>query len=363
MDRMPREPSPSRRDVWFYPAAWVALLMLYSAAFVAAGMALAPALRNGIANLLPDALLGLAVLRLPSFLRWPDSRKGRFFAAHLGLLAVFVAISAAGWIALVAVDGLVFTGHALKINFRVLPFRLVNDVLIYGTLAGVAYAWQNAKEVREQAERAARAEALRARASLEAMRSQLNPHFILNTFHALVGLVRREPAIAESALERLGDLLRYSLRVHRDGIDEVPLSEERAFVESYLALERLRLGDRLRVIVDTPPATLDCLMPTFALQILVENAIRHAIAPRAAGGLLDIRVQEIDGRLRVAVRDEGSAEPVEAPTEGSRMGLRLLQERLAALYGSHATLTLRSADGGTCADLELPSRRIPSEEP
>src|SRR5947199_333279 len=114
MDRMPREPSPSRRDVWFYPAAWLALLMLYSAA-------------------------------------------------------------------LVAVDGLVFTGNALRINFRVLPFRLVNDVLIYGTLAGVAYAWQNAREVRQQAERAARAEALRARASLEAMRSQLNPHFILNT--------------------------------------------------------------------------------------------------------------------------------------------------------------------------------------
>ena len=88
---------------------------------------------------------------------------------------------------------------------------VVIDVLIYCTLAGLAY-------VREQAERAARAEALRARAALEAMRSQLNPHFILNTFHALVGLVRRDPAAAEGALERLGDLLRYSLRVNRDGI-------------------------------------------------------------------------------------------------------------------------------------------------
>ena len=78
-------------------------------------------------------------------------------------------------------------------------------MLIYGTLAGIAYALQNAEEMRRQAERAAKAEALRARASLEAMRSQLNPHFILNTFHALVGLVRQEPAIAESALERLGD--------------------------------------------------------------------------------------------------------------------------------------------------------------
>jgi LytS/YehU family sensor histidine kinase len=88
----------------------------------------------------------------------------------------------------------------------------------------------------------------------------------------------------------------------------------------------------------------------------VENALRHAIAPRAAGGMLDIRVQEHDGRLRIAVRDESNGDALET-NEGSRMGLRLLQERLAALYGARATLTLRSVEGGTCADLELPARR------
>jgi len=211
--------------------------------------------------------------------------------------------------------------------------------------------------MREQTQRAAKAEALRARASLEAMRSQLNPHFILNTYHALLGLVRREPALAESALEQLGDLLRYSMRIHRDGIDEITLREECAFVDSYLALERLRLGDRLQVRIDTPSATLENMVPTFSVQILVENAIRHAIAPRAAGGLLDIRVQESDGRLRIAVKDEANGERLES-SEGSRMGLRLLQERLAALYGTRATLTLRSVDGGTSADLELPARRM-----
>jgi hypothetical protein len=336
---------------------------MYAAALLANRLPAGLAIRNAVANLLPDALLGLAVLRLPSPLKWPDAKKGRFFAAHAGLLVAFVVAAAAGWVALIAVDSLLFTGRPdVHINYRIVPFRILNDVLIYCTLAGVAYAWRNAEAVREQAERAAKAEALRARAALEAMRSQLNPHFILNTFHALVGLVRREPAVAEAALERLGDLLRYSLRVQRDGIDEVPLREECAFVESYLELERLRLAERLRVSIEIPPATLEHLVPTFAVQILVENAIRHAIAPRAAGGSLSIRAQESEGRLHITVQDEGVGEPAEAESEGSRMGLRLLQERLAALYGTEATLTLRSSDAGTCAALEFPARRLSEED-
>src|SRR5437868_5688301 len=278
---------------WIYPAGWVVLLLVYWVALVINGFPTEMALRVAITNYLPDALLGLAVFRLPLFVRRSDEKKGRFIATHFLVLVDFVLIAGVGWIGLVALDSVIFTGRLnLTVNFHFVAFRVLLEVFIYGTLAGVAYALQNAREVRQQAERAAKAEALRARAALEAMRSQLNPHFILNTFHALVGLVRREPAIAESALERLGDLLRYSLRIQRDGIDEVSLREECAFVENYLDLERLRLGDRLKVSVDTPPATLDVLVPTFAVQILVENAIRHAIAPRAAGGILEIRAEQ-----------------------------------------------------------------------
>jgi Histidine kinase len=328
--------------VWMYPAGWVVLATIYAAALAVNGVPAGLAARNAAANLLPAALLGVLVLRYPA--RRP--------LTHAASLAAFVALSLGGWIALVALDTLLFdAGAPMKIHWGIVGFRVLIDVLIYCTLAGVAYA-------REQMARAAAAEALRARASLEAMRSQLNPHFILNTYHALVGLVRRDPAVAESALERLGDLLRYSLRVHRDGVDEVPLREECAFTETYLALERLRLADRLRVSVDTPPGTLEYLVPTFAVQILVENAIRHAIAPRAAGGSLQIRVQERDGRLRVTVKDESAGEIVHADGNGSRMGLRLLQDRLHALYGHNAQLTIRAENGGTCAEVELPARRI-----
>jgi hypothetical protein len=327
------DPGAVARAKWVYPAAWIALMAIYAAALFANGIPIGFAVRNAVANLLPDALVGIAVLRMPRWIRG--------FGPHVALMIAFVVLAGAGWLGLVGLDSLLF-GGPMKINWRIVPFRVLNDVLIYSTLAGVAGA--------------AKAEALRAQASLEAMRGQLNPHFILNTYHSLVGLVRRDPAVAESALEQLGDLLRYSLRVHRDGVDEVTLAEECAFVESYLALERLRLGERLRVRVDTSAAALETLVPTFSVQILVENAIRHAIAPRAAGGMLDIRVQEHDGRLRIAVRDESNGDALET-NEGSRMGLRLLQERLAALYGARATLTLRSVEGGTCADLELPARR------
>ena len=109
----------SRRNAWIYPAGWLALLTIYAAALVGSGVALNLALRNALASLLPDALLGLFLLRLPSFLPWPDSPKGRFFASHLELLAAFIVIAAAGWIALVEVDSLLFTGHAARqIDYR-----------------------------------------------------------------------------------------------------------------------------------------------------------------------------------------------------------------------------------------------------
>ncbi|MFL6259779.1 MAG: sensor histidine kinase [Thermoanaerobaculia bacterium] len=287
---------------WGYAAAWLLYLILYAAAFVANGVPPGPAARNAVANVLPDALLGLLVLGLPRRLPWPESRKARFFAIHLGLLIAFILASAAGWAALVGLDTLLFRELSRGINWRIEPLRILIDLLIYCALASLAYAWRNAAAGREQAARAARAEALRARAELEALRSQLNPHFILNTIHALMGLVRREPAVAEEALERLGDLLRYSLRVQREGLDQVALRDEWAFVQSYLDLERLRLGDRLQVSFEAAAPTLDCRVPSFALQTLVENAIRHAIALRAEGGLLAIRVRRAEDRLRRTIR-------------------------------------------------------------
>ena len=354
---METELAPGRGRWWAYAVAWLFYLTIYLAAFIAGNVPLDLAVRNALATVLPDALLGVLVLRLPRRLPWPEVNKARFFAAHLGLLLSFILASAAGWAALVSLDSFLFTGSfAARIDPRFLPWRALIDLLIYCTLTGLSYAWHNAAAGREQAARAARAETLRVRAELEALRSQLNPHFILNTFHALIGLVRRDPAVAEAALERLGDLLRFSLRIQREGLDEVTLREEWSFVQSYLDLERLRLGDRLRVSFEAAAATLDCSVPSFALQTLVENAIRHAIAPRAEGGHLAISAHPVNGRLRIQVDDEGPGGTTQPPAESQGLGLHLLQERLAVLYEGQASLSLHAASGGVRAVLDLPVR-------
>jgi signal transduction histidine kinase len=337
---------------------WLPFLTIYLAAFMANNVPLRLAVRGAFVNVLPDALLGMGVLGLPRWIPWPEGARVRFFAIHAGLLVVFILASLTGWGALLRLDALLFEGLAqARFDPRAIPWQVLKDLLVYCTLAGLSYAWHNAAASREQASRAARAEALRARAELEVLRSQLNPHFILNTFHALVGLVRRDPAVAEEALERLGDLLRSSLRIQRAGLDEVPLRDEWSLVQAYLDLERLRLGDRLRVSFEIAPATLDRLVPSFALQTLVENAVRHAIAPRAEGGRLVVGVRQLEDRLHIEVMDDGSGAPVTRSVESYGVGLKLLQERLTALYAGQARLSLRATIGGTRAVLELPDRQ------
>lgn len=341
---------------WLYAAAWTPFLAIYAAAFAATGVPFGFALRNAVANVLPDAIAGLAVLRIPRRVPWPEGPRSGFFARQAAHLAAFVLAAGAGWIALVTLDGLLFEGVAgVRVPLRILPWRLFIDALVYAAVAGLAYAWRNAEVGRELATRAARAETLRARAELQALRSQLDPHFLLNTLHAVMGLVRRDAAVAEEALERLGDLLRYALRVHRDEVDEVALREEWSFVRSYLDLERLRLGDRLRVSFDAEPSALDAFLPSFALQILVENAVRHAIAPRPEGGEISIVARRAGERLRIEVADDGPSKSGPEPAESAGLGLRLLRERLAALYGAEASVVLRPREaGGVSAILDVP---------
>jgi len=337
-----------------YLAAWLPFLTVYLAAFVAVGIPIGLAVRNAVANVLPDALFATVVLRLSRRLPWPERERGRFFSLHAAALFAFVAASTAGWLALVGIDSLIF-GGAFRIQPRIIPFRVVNDLLIYGTVAALGYAGRSAAAAREQAARADRAEALRARAELETMRSQLQPHFILNTLHALLGLVHRDPAAAEEALETLGDLLRYSLRVQREGVDEVALRDEAAFVSSYLDVEKLRMGDRLKTRFDVPEDALESRVPTFSLQTLVENAVRHAVAPRPDGGSISIRAERGQGRLRIVVEDDGPGIAAGALHNGG-LGLRLLRERVAVLHAGAARLDVTSVPGGGArAVLDLPA--------
>jgi two-component sensor histidine kinase len=351
-------PVNAPRRFWaLYAAVWLPCWALYSAGIAASGVPPGPAVRGGLASVIPWAGLGLLVLRAARALPWPEEGRARVLLLHVAIALGFIALTTAGWFGLVLADRRwIVRAGPMSFNWRIIPWQSLTASLVYFALVSAAYARQYAARVREQSARAARAEVLRATAELAALRSQLNPHFILNTLHTLLGLVRREPALAEQAIERIGDLLRYGLRLHRDGVDEVTLREEWEFVRNYLELEALRLGDRLELRLAADEQAMDCLVPAFVLQPLVENAIRHAIAPRARGGRLEVEARRNGDTLRLLVSDDGPGLSAAALAGGRGLGLRLLRERLQALYGAAAQLRVPFDAKGLAAELELPAR-------
>jgi LytS/YehU family sensor histidine kinase len=242
--------------------------------------------------------------------------------------------------------GLIDTALAWK---GVLGWYFVLGVSLYGLVTFFSYTVRTGARLREQ-------ERLAAEARLAALRNQLNPHFLFNSLHSLSVLVRRDQAAAQVAIEQLGDMLRYTLS--EADADEVPLSEEWRFTKTYLALEQIRFGERLAIEDQLAPSTMSCLVPSFTLQILTENAVRHGIGPQSSGGSVQLR-SRLDGeRLVLEVADTGAGgNPTNGGNGGGGRGLKLLRERLAALYGAAGRLDIRTAShGGFTASVSLPVR-------
>jgi signal transduction histidine kinase len=330
------------------------------------------ALRGAGFAIWAEAALAPAVLTLVRRASWEGPRLRLVLVYGAGAL-LFVALSLAGMVAAFAVEVRVTDGvWRWPTPPQVLVWRGLMALLVYAALCSIGHARALARRVRDEAARAARAETLHAEARLAALRAQLNPHFILNLLHSLMGMVGRDPKTAAAAIERLGGLLQHALRVQRQEVDQVPLRDELAFVDDYLALERLRLADRLRAEVDVGPDALDAVVPAFVLQPLVENAVRHGVAPRAGGGRLSVTVRAADGVLRLRVEDDGAgpagaADPGAAERSaadpGEGLGLRLIEERLAAIYGPAASLRAGPMPGGGfAAEVTIPRSGAPREE-
>ena len=352
--------SDARLPVAAYAGAWAALATVYAALYSASGATAGMAIRGSLAMVLPGALLGLVSLRLARRWPWTPGARWRFFARLAPAVVLLAAAATAGGLALTALDSWIVLGAPRWPPATIMVWQLILSTAIQLALTGIGYAWHTAHALREAREKAARADVLRARAELELLRSQLHPHFVLNVLHALLGLVRRDPALAEKALERLGELLRFGQWVQQTGSDWVPLSREWDFVQSYLELERMRLGTRLRVDVEADESALSVSVPPFALQPLVENAIVHAVATRAAGGRVEVSARRVNGTLCLAVFDDGPGATAAEIAASPRMGLRLLQERLAALYAGRARLAYESPEGGGFrVRLELPDDGAP----
>jgi sensor histidine kinase YesM len=237
--------------------------------------------------------------------------------------------------------------------FITLPF----GVAVYLCMVGIEHATRYFIEVREREVQVARLSEQLSSARFAALQAQLNPHFLFNTLNTIAVLVRdNERDGAVRIVEHLSELLRSTLTRHQ--ANEVTLGEELELVRQYVAIEQARFSDRLRPEFRVPDALLSAAMPSFALQHLVENAIRHGIARRTEAGLLIVAVERVGEFLQLTVIDDGvGIDSQLAPPAGH--GIENTRERLRALYGERASLVItRRAEGGTIATLRVPYREI-----
>ena len=254
-------------------------------------------------------------------------------------LALFIPLAQAlGW--LQQVD---FVDFALGDSFAL----LLTYWIVLSLAHGVAYY----QRYHERQLRASQLESRLSRVQLEALRTQIHPHFLFNALNALSALMHRDVAAADRMVLQLSELLRQTL--DNAAPQETTLRDELAFIERYLSIMRIRLGERLRVEYETEPETLDALVPNLVLQPLVENALRHGIGRRSDAGLLAIRAWREGGTLLLQVQDDGPGIPDGPVQEG--VGLRNTRLRLEQLYGGGQSFDLdRAPGGGALVTVALP---------
>jgi LytS/YehU family sensor histidine kinase len=304
------------------------------------------------------ALLTPAVFAIAA--RWPLARPhlARRAVLHGAISILFCAAWAgAGTVLRMLLQPETVAGdvvfHFVTWFFITLPF----GVAVYLAVVGIEHAIRYFAEARAREIQMARLSEQLAGARFAALQAQINPHFLFNTLNTITVLVRDgNRAGAVQIVEQLSDILRRTLSRHR--ANEVTLGEELDLIRQYLAIEQARFPDRLRVTFDVDNAVLSAAVPSFALQHLVENAVRHGVAKREDGGHVRV-IARRDGRmLELAVHDDGIGidDPAQAPLG---RGLENTRERLRALYGEHATLIVeRGPAGGTMATLRIPWREL-----
>jgi two-component system LytT family sensor kinase len=230
---------------------------------------------------------------------------------------------------------------------------------IYAAIVGAAHLVDYYQKYRERELLASQLGERLAEARLLVLRMQLHPHFLFNTLNAISALIHTDVRLADRMIARLADLLRATLA--DPGSQEVSLGRELTFLTPYLEIEQTRLGDRLTATVDVPDELHAAKLPYLLLQPLVENAIRHGIAPRLGPGRLAVRARRRDDRLDLEVTDDGPGLPAgTAFTEG--IGLSNTRARLRGLYGDDHTFALRSEPhGGLIVAISIPYREAEAE--
>ncbi len=212
---------------------------------------------------------------------------------------------------------------------------------VFGSVAVLYFSLRSraerlAVELKEKALAEERLTRLKTKAELDALQTKVNPHFLFNTLNSIASLISENPSAAEETVEKLSDLFRHSLRYTEK--DNVTLAEELDLVRTYLEIEKVRLGDRLQYDVRCDKRLRDIQLPAMLIQPLVENGIKHGIAPALGGGSISVDAKEVNGACVISVQDSGKGFQSEGETDG--FGLRSVQERLKLRYGERASLEI-----------------------
>jgi two-component system, LytTR family, sensor kinase len=219
------------------------------------------------------------------------------------------------------------------------------EMMTYWAIIGLSHTLWYQREAYERARRAIQLETHLVEAQLQALQRQLQPHFLFNTLNTISALMHRDVDAADNMIAKLSDLLRISLQTVN--VQETSLKAELDFLSKYLEIEQTRFRDRLTVVFDVRPDTLDALVPNLILQPLVENSIKHGIAPRVSPGRIEIRSRRVGSLLELEVRDDGMGLSAARLSDFNRgVGLTNTRSRLQHLYGSDHRFEFRQPAGG-----------------
>jgi two-component system LytT family sensor kinase len=257
---------------------------------------------------------------------------------------------------------IVYTGRlsyplGFQSTLQNIVWNFSEGISIYLLLLVINHALDYHQRYQEKVLEKSQLEMQLAQAQLQALKMQLHPHFLFNTLHSISALLNKDTEAARQMIARLGDFLRLTL--DNSGAQEVTLQREIEFLQSYLEIEHIRFQDRMTTHVEVEPHALDAQVPNLILQPIVENAIRHGIAPRSTPGRIEIRAEHKNSVLRIQVRDNGPGLSVNRSSvnlfkEG--LGLANTRARLQQLYGAaHRFELANDPQGGLIVTLEIPS--------
>jgi two-component sensor histidine kinase len=361
-----------RRGISLYIGVWVVLSLLSAAeVFIAQQVWDKPiswglALRRSSKEMLAYAICTLAVLWFCGRVPHEAGRRTRWFVAHMvGALAFSVShVALVSW--LEAGELSVQTGDILTFSYlfeKLLVSYTLSNIFKYWIFVLGYHGWHYYQAYRERERQASALATELVQARLQALRMQINPHFLFNTLNTISALIHENPNAADTMIVRLSELLRRTL--DRGDTQEVPLREELEFLKSYLEIEQMRFPDRLTVTFDIEPKTQEWLVPHLILQPLVENALRHGILPREEAGRLEISAHLVDGEhLELKVRDNGNGLRAVGDSPGREgIGLQNVRSRLSQLYGDAQKFEIGNlSTGGVEARILLPCCTIPRSQ-